>query len=153
MTSKNSVSHPSSGNVLFLILIAVVLFASLSYAVSNTNTNSAGNVSAEKAELASSQIVQYSAMLQNAILRIKTLNNCTDFQISFWHNSNGDGSEDGGDDFYNNKSPNDHSCHVFDKNGGGAVYMTPPALAQNEGNYIFTPYAINGFGTDGDFFG
>ena len=75
-------SNHSSGNVLFLILIAVVLFAALSYAVTSSSRSS-GNVDKEKNELAISNLMQQLTLLDQSIMRLKILNKCTDKEISF----------------------------------------------------------------------
>lgn len=58
------------GNVLFLILIAVILFAALSYAVTRTGSNSGGAVDNEKDKIAAAQLIQYPAGLRAAMIRM-----------------------------------------------------------------------------------
>lgn len=58
-----------SGNVLFLILVAVILFAALSYAVTrSTQTN--GNQVDEGTTISAAQIAQYPSGTRTAILRM-----------------------------------------------------------------------------------
>lgn len=57
-----------TGNVLFLILIAVVLFAALSYAVTQSSRGG-GNTAAESARLDASRILQWYAKMQNDYMR------------------------------------------------------------------------------------
>ena len=58
------------GNVLFLILIAVVLFAALSYAVTRSSNNSSGGVDNEKGKILAAQLIQYPASLRTTIVRM-----------------------------------------------------------------------------------
>ena len=58
------------GNVLFLILIAVALFAALSYAVTSSTRSSGGNASGETNLISSAQITQYPAAVSTAIVRM-----------------------------------------------------------------------------------
>lgn len=55
----SSIDAKRSGNVLFLILIAVALFAALSYVVAHSGRSSAGSTSRELAKLQAAQILGY----------------------------------------------------------------------------------------------
>lgn len=57
-----------NGNVLFLILIAVALFAALSYAVTKS-TSGSGSVSKEKLALSISELLQQSSTIKTEIMR------------------------------------------------------------------------------------
>jgi len=70
-----------SGNALFLILIAVALFAALSYAVTNSSRDGSG-IDRENAEIAASQIMQTMANVKTAVDRL-VLSGCQKVQISF----------------------------------------------------------------------
>lgn len=108
----------SDGNALFLILIAVALFAALSYAITQSGRGSTG-IDREKASIAAARIEQYATQMQQKIQRLTTLNHCTDNQISFNNDSDGDGNYvDADDDNNNPNSPADGSCHMFHTNGG-----------------------------------
>ena len=58
------------GNVLFLILIAVALFAALSYAVTSSTRSSGDSASSETNLISSAQITQYPASVNTAIIRM-----------------------------------------------------------------------------------
>ncbi|MAQ71053.1 MAG: hypothetical protein CL565_02550 [Alphaproteobacteria bacterium] len=58
-----------NGNVLFLILIAVVLFAALSYAISNSGRGG-GDTSKEKSVIIASQITEFATNMRYAIQRM-----------------------------------------------------------------------------------
>ncbi len=63
--------NSQKGNVLFLILIAVALFAALSYAVTqSTRGGGKSDTSGESAELKASQYLQYGAALKLAVDRM-----------------------------------------------------------------------------------
>tara|TARA_B100000686_G_scaffold327900_1_gene387276 strand:+ start:2215 stop:2541 length:327 start_codon:yes stop_codon:yes gene_type:complete len=93
----------AQGNALFLILIAVALFAALSYAVTNSGRGSAG-VDREQAEIYASQILQQASALEAAVMRLTITGGCSDTDINFWQVSDGDGSETNGD-FYGHSAP------------------------------------------------
>ncbi len=67
------VKHRSgqSGNVLFLILIAVALFAALSYAVTQSSRSGGEGIAKDKAKLYAAQFVQYGTSLEQAIMRMR----------------------------------------------------------------------------------
>lgn len=60
-----------SGNVLFLILIAVALFAALSYAVTSSSRSGGGDANDETNLISSSTITQYPASIRTAIIRMQ----------------------------------------------------------------------------------
>lgn len=65
------------GNILFLILLAVVLFAALSYAVTSGMRGGGNNASKESAQAAASAIIQYLTMVQSEVQRLMLVNDCT----------------------------------------------------------------------------
>lgn len=58
------------GNVLFLILIAVALFAALSYAVTSSSRSGGGDASSETNLVSSASITQYPASVRTSIVRM-----------------------------------------------------------------------------------
>lgn len=61
----------ASGNVLFLILIAVALFAALAYAVTQSMRSGSGNANSEQVQLRASQLISYMSSLQTQVLRMR----------------------------------------------------------------------------------
>ncbi|MGM0421756.1 MAG: hypothetical protein ACQEQL_01505 [Pseudomonadota bacterium] len=114
----------TNGNALFLILIAVALFAALSYAVTQSGRGG-GNIDREKDDLIASGVIQQAGLLEHAVRKVKTLGGCTDAQVSFHYDSNGDGTVDGSDHYNNPDAPGTH-CYVFHPNGGGITFPTAP---------------------------
>ncbi|HPD82906.1 MAG: hypothetical protein R3D88_03090 [Alphaproteobacteria bacterium] len=66
--TKNRKSE--SGNVLFLILIAVALFAALSYAVTQSTRSGGGSADREQAILSGASMTQYPAALRTSLIRM-----------------------------------------------------------------------------------
>lgn len=98
------------GNILFLILLAVVLFAALSYAVTSSMRGGGSDASPEKAQTIATQIINYATMVENTVQRLK-VTGCRDTEISFQNNTFAG--------YTNNNAPADKHCHVFDPAGGG----------------------------------
>src|SRR5688500_18709552 len=59
-----------SGNVLFLILIAVALFAALSYAVTQSTRSGGGDAGRETSRISGAQMTQYPASIRTALVRM-----------------------------------------------------------------------------------
>lgn len=125
------------GNVLFLILLAVALFAALSYAVTQSSRSGGKNISDEQAELIASQHRQYVTAIESAITRLKLTNNCRNEEISVAADSDGDGNWfDTNDTYHNANSPTDFSCHVFHPNGGN-IPWTEDSLEDFTGSHAW----------------
>src|SRR5690554_5870450 len=104
-----SVSSPKSaqGNALFLILIAVALFAALSYAVTQSGRGS-GSTSRETASLAVSTAINYFSLLQSTVDRLVGVG-CAKEEICYAGDQRG---------VYSNVNAlADASCHVFSASG------------------------------------
>ena len=111
------VRPPDSGNVLFLILIAVALFAALSYAVTSASKGGGSDAKKESSDLLASQIIQYTGSMRTAILRMRMNGNCADTDISFETPST---LYD-----YAHVPPVSDQCKLFNPAGGGMDYQEP----------------------------
>jgi hypothetical protein len=118
---KNTKNRQSEkGNVLFLILIAVALFAALSYAVTQSTRSGGGSGDNETALINSAQITQYPASVRTAVVRMII----------------------GGTDYANLEfnAPSAYSdltgtaVGVFHPQGGGATYVQAPASLMATGS-------------------
>lgn len=118
----------NNGNALFLILIAVALFAALSYAITQSGRGG-GNISREQAAIAASQITQYAASVQSAVQRMIISGTPAH---SICYNMPGAGMDCSAPTQY----------RVFAPEGGGATWqclndnlVDDPATMQVGGNY------------------
>lgn len=112
----------SSGNVLFLILIAVALFAALSYAVTSSSRSGSGDISGEKAALDAAVNDQCNAAVAGAEQRLNIVKGCTLDRISY-EQPNGSNA--------NPKAPTNKTCHVFHSKGGSVAPCGAYALGDN----------------------
>lgn len=67
---KKNFRKGERGNVLFLILIAVALFAALSYAVTSSSRSGGGDANEESALVRSAQITQYPSSVRTSMIRM-----------------------------------------------------------------------------------
>ena len=118
-------SHKKSihGNVLFLILIAVGLFAALSYAVSQSS-GGGRDIDRETVILSAGQLVQYGALANSIVSNLRFAQGCLENQLSF-ERAPFDGSDT---DYVNPNAPTDLSCHIFSPNGGGLEIVNPNTI-------------------------
>lgn len=112
---KNTSRKGEQGNVLFLILIAVALFAALSYAVTQSSRSGGGDANNETNLISSAQIAQYPASVRTSIIRMIVSNNVEVTQLNFDPPSAFGVTCDA--------APGD--C-VFHPQGGGATYVNAP---------------------------
>lgn len=143
MHAIHKINQKQHGNALFLILIAVALFAALSYAITQTSRGG-GSITKETNMLAARGLVEYATQLRITIDRMRITNNCSDTEISFEH--------DGTSVYDNPSSPADGRCQVFHTNGGGMDYRNAHAealLSGASGTWVFnTANEVIGVGTD-----
>ena len=126
-----------SGNVLFLILIAVALFAALSYAVTQSTRSGGGSADRERSILSSASLTQGPTALRTSLIRMVL----------------------GGTDVSNmrfnapaNFGSVDEATLVFHPNGGGAVFQRAPADVMadgDQGTWFYNPnFTIPEIGID-----
>ena len=111
MSSKKN----QSGNVLFLILIAVALFAALSYAVTQSSRGG-GNADSETLAINSATVAQYISSIQQALMRMTIINGCTEDEISF-------ASDNWGHTEYSHTPASRTKCQIFHRDGGGVSFQ------------------------------
>lgn len=99
------------GNVLFLILIAVALFAALSYAVTSSSRSGGGDANEETNLVSSASITQYPASVRTTLIRM-IIGGATAEELAF------------NPPPYTNLdvAADDVFAAVFHPSGGGAVY-------------------------------
>lgn len=133
-----------AGNILFMILITVILFAALSYAVTQSSRGGSKDASSEIRKLDIAQIIQYGTQISQAITRLTTIGGCvasadSGNTITFQYDTDGDGDWNDNDEIYHNPhAPTNHSCHIFHPEGGGVSFRSwEPILESpaNEENY------------------
>ena len=116
-----------SGNVLFLILIAVALFAALSYAVTQSSRSGGSNADKEKTDLQLNVIADYASDLRVAVTRIMAAG-CSDQMINTTSPSWSQPWP-----YTNERAPADESCNIFSPKGGGVVWQKPAQLSRDTG--------------------
>ncbi len=137
---SNGASSGESGNVLFLILIAVALFAALSYAVTRSTRSGSQDASSETSLINSSSLTQYPAGIRTSLVRMIISNNASIDDLAF----------DTPSDFGSLSNTN---FSVFHPAGGGATYQLAAAdamAATAEGPWHFNAnFEIPEIGTGG----
>lgn len=109
--------RPENGNVLVFILITVILFVALSYAISYTTRAPTDTITEERSGIVTSEILEFSSAIEQAIKRMNTIKGTRETQISFenavtatsYVNGNARGDQD----------------KVFHFSGGNISYLKP----------------------------
>lgn len=121
-----------AGSAFFVILIAIFMFAALSYAVFRSSRSSESLMSGEQARIAAEEIISIASSVNKAVQTLR-LRGCAETQLSFyapeepWHN--------------NPLAPTDKTCHIYDSNGGNVnyTYAAPNWVEEaDENSWIFT---------------
>lgn len=113
--------YSESGNVLFYIFLAVVLFGGLSFAVSQSGRGSLSQITQDRTRLAATEIIDYSDSLSKAVGMMR-LRGTTLTKLRFSHASLPSASYDAP-----GTQPPEHE--VFNSEGGAMIYRRPPAGA------------------------
>jgi hypothetical protein len=137
------INNKQSGNVLFLILIAVALFAALSYAVTQS-TRGGGNANDESSLINSAEIIQYAGLLKATVTRLRITNSCQDTEFNFENNVTAV-------TYSNPNAPINNGCDVFHADGGDISISEPPLHGGS--SWFFSRFlvvnGIEGNGTNG----
>ena len=127
-----------SGNVLFLILIAILLFAALSYAITQSTRSNGDGANKEKIELLTSRLFQWFALADSTVQRMRLVRNVPidgfDFNVigSGWY----DKCSDSSCVFYDHRGGDmpkfDFRDEAFWLNGSGACTGYPSSYNEAE---------------------
>jgi len=128
-------TEKEKGNALFMILIAVALFAALSYAVTQSG-RSGGGIDKEKAIIEAAQVIQYASSLRNEITKMRVIGGVTSSALDF---------DAPGSAGYNAPVPENE---VFNPLGGDQVWEIPSSTylssSQNPQTWLFLTKIIPG---------
>lgn len=140
--------RPESGNVLWYILIAVVLFGALSFAIAQSMRGGGSVMEDERVKISATEIVDYGTVLANAAAQLRLRGIRAD-AISL-ENPTLAG--------YANANCADDSCKIFALDGGGVTYKAPSAdwldstqsAQSGYGQWVFSGLnEVEQVGTDG----
>ncbi|HPD82997.1 MAG: hypothetical protein R3D88_04200 [Alphaproteobacteria bacterium] len=128
------------GSAIIWILIAVALFAALTYAFNSTSRTSMSFLTDSQAEAYANEIIAYGNEVKTAVKRVQ-LRSCDDDEVSFENNIIAG--------YTNPNAPTTNTCHVFESDGGGIRWNTPNSAAvSGGGNFAFAASnEIDGIGS------
>ncbi len=134
------------GNVLVIILIGIVLFVGLIFAISKNWAGISSMSTQEQARLSAVELLQYGNGLRPIVDRMLLLGGVSDT------NTSGNGilfSASGANAAYGAVGAQP-TTEIFNSSGGNAVYMTPsPATCLSTCSYEFSgQYTVTGVGSD-----
>ncbi len=110
--------HTERGNMLFIILIAIVLIGALSAAIMSSGGQEGANIDKENLVIKASEVQRYASELERAALFIHS-NGYSEVDIRFAH-------QDAHADYGDLSADGDPTEQVFHRDGGGAAYRDPP---------------------------
>lgn len=140
----NNINHnkriAERGNILFLILIAVALFAALSFVIMNSSRSGGGDAERDKAKLAAANILNQVTAVRTAVGRL-LIAGCGADQLNF--------ANDLDTLHVNPNAPVDGHCDIFEATGGGVIARTADraAVVSDPNFYYSGSSAISEIGT------
>lgn len=117
------------GNVLFIILLCVALFAALAYTVTGSTRSSGGDAKKESVSAQAADLMNYFVAMDTGIQRMMLSNDVKDYEVNFFYQWGSNlilGSQD-------NSNCTESRCRVFDPAGGGVIGR--PLENYTRGNY------------------
>jgi len=146
--TNNPSRTSQSGNALFLILIAVILFAALSYAITQSNRGG-GAPNRETSLISSTTVTQYSSAIRTGVTRL-LLRNVEQGNITF---------EAPTEAAFTSLSATAAKNNIYHPEGGGVSYspvdqntvvaITAGQTATQNDNWHFVEAIVGGIGTGG----
>lgn len=120
------------GNILFLILIAVALFAALSYAATQSTRSSGKTGAEENTSMRASQIIQYATYVEQAVLRMR-FRDVADENFCF------DDANWGHNDYYHAGCDEIKNRVFSNHTDGGNIPWRIPPTGSNDGSPWYFP--------------
>jgi len=107
------------GNVLFIIFIAIGLFAALSSAIFSGIGEVSDTRDKDELRLQTVELIQYGGKVKRTIERLQAINGCSDSQLDFSNPQ----TDPAIWNYANPRSPVDGRCAVFGAQGGQMAYL------------------------------
>lgn len=133
--NDQGVTRSQSGNVFFIILIGIVMFAALMFTFSRSARQGTESLGSREAELAASDIISYGQRVERGVQRILS-KGISESDISF-ANDIVTG--------YDNLSCTTEGCLVFSPSGGGVAWANPPDNVNAGEPYFFGTNRVGSF--------
>lgn len=128
------------GNILLIILIAILLYGMLTFAISNSDDSSTFSTDTEEFKAALGELYNYSNAMQQAVQKLKTINSCGDDDIDFFMSGITSANYQ--------HAANNIRCKVFHPKGGAMNYNNVSDAISPLMEYHFTGMqTIEGIGT------
>ncbi len=111
------ISGKESGVVIWYILIAIVLFAALSFSFVRSSENTQSTANKEQAKVTANEILRYSKSLKLAVQQLISVHGCAENDVSFYSDK---WAIPG--DYDNANTPvagGDFNCFIFNSQGAG----------------------------------
>lgn len=103
-----------NGSVLWFIMIAIVLLGAITMVISRGGSTVDQSGDFEQSRVKVTQLMRYASGIEQAIEKLRSINNCSENDISF------ENTEDL--NYENTNSPDDNSCHIFEPEGAGLTW-------------------------------
>jgi hypothetical protein len=120
-----------NGNVLFLILIAVALFAALTWVITESTRSGSGSVQQEDMIMRFNQVQSQITNIRTALMYMRSRGISTE-NLNFEY--------DGFAENYSNPKCTADRCKVFHSGGGSAIWAKPPSQINDGTDYYITGY-------------